>query len=125
MDSTRIIKQYLKVLGIGNYKEIMKLFSPDAIVHSPLYGEVKASKFYRDLFADTSESKITLLNIFKGKDNFIGAGHFRYEWKLADGTLVSFECVDIFKFSKDNYIKDLTIIYDTAGIKPAFEKMKL
>lgn len=95
-----------------------------AIIHSPLYGELKASKFYKDLFADTSESKITLLNIFKGKDNFTGAGHFRYDWKMADGTPVSFECVDVFKFSEDNLINKLIIIYDTAGIRPAFEKMK-
>tara|TARA_Y100000296_G_C5143318_1_gene242316 strand:+ start:115 stop:354 length:240 start_codon:yes stop_codon:yes gene_type:complete len=79
MESANIIEQYLKALEIGSYEEMMKLFTPDAIVHSPLYGEIKASKFYKDLFADTSESKITLLNIFKGKDDFIGAGHFRYD----------------------------------------------
>tara|TARA_Y100000310_G_C20589970_1_gene767473 strand:+ start:111 stop:491 length:381 start_codon:yes stop_codon:yes gene_type:complete len=124
MESANIIEQYLKALEIGSYEEMMKLFTPDAIVHSPLYGEIKASKFYKDLFADTSESKITLLNIFKGKDDFIGAGHFRYDWKLADGTPVSFECVDVFKFSNDNLIKELTIIYDASATRPALEKMK-
>jgi len=124
MESANIIEQYLKALEVGSYEEMMKLFTPDAMVHSPLYGEIKASKFYKDLFADTSKSKITLLNIFKGKDDFIGAGHFRYDWKMADGTPVSFECVDVFKFSEDNLINELTIIYDTAGTRPAFNKMK-
>ena len=125
MEYTNIIKQYLNALEVGSYKKMIKLFSSKAIVHSPLYGEIKANKFYKELFADTSESKITLLNIFTSKDDFTGAGHFRYDWKLANNTPVSFECVDVFKFSDDNLIKELTIIYDTASVKPAFKKMKL
>ncbi|MBW2991209.1 nuclear transport factor 2 family protein [Candidatus Woesearchaeota archaeon] len=119
-----IIKKYLKALEIGSYDNMIKLFAEDAIIFSPLYGKIKAVDFYKHLFKDTSESKITLINIFKSDNKFIGAGHFRYDWKLADGTPTSFECVDVFQFTEGGKIKQLTIIYDTAKIRPSFEKMK-
>jgi len=112
-------------LEIGSADEIIKLFSPDAVVHSPLYGDVKAKKFYQELFKDTSKSKITLMNIFVSQNNpQIAAGHFRYVWILKDGTSTSFECVDIFRFDENGKIKELTIIYDTSKIRTSFEEMK-
>ena len=124
MNITKIIQRYLHALEIGKYKHMMNLFSKNAKIHSPLYGEITAQRFYKELFGDTSKSKITLINIFKGKNSSVGAGHFKYNWNLADGTPVSFECVDVFKFSKDDRIKELTIIYDTAEVRPNFKRMK-
>jgi len=125
MQIEKAIKEYLRGLEIGSADEIIKLFSPDAIVHSPLYGDVKAKKFYQELFKDTSKSKITLMNIFVSQNNpQIAAGHFRYDWILKDGTSTSFECVDIFRFDENGKIKELTIIYDTSKIRTSFEEMK-
>lgn len=125
MQIEKTIKKYLKGLEVGSAEEIIKLFSPDAVVHSPLYGEISANEFYQDLFKDTSKSKITLINIFESQKNTqIAAGHFRYDWILKDGTPTSFECVDIFRFAKDGKIKELTIIYDTSKIRTSFQDMK-
>jgi predicted SnoaL-like aldol condensation-catalyzing enzyme len=125
MQIEKTIKESLRGLEIGSADEIIKLFSPDAIVHSPLYGDVKAKKFYQELFKDTSKSKITLMNIFVSQNNpQIAAGHFRYDWILKDGTSTSFECVDIFRFDENGKIKELTIIYDTSKIRTSFEEMK-
>ena len=125
MQIEKTIKDYLKGLEVGSYDNIIKLFSPDAVVHSPLYGEIQAKKFYQDLFKDTSKSKITLMNIFISQNNAqIAAGHFRYDWILKDGTPTSFECVDVFRFDKNGKIKELTIIYDTSKIRTSFENMK-
>ncbi len=125
MQIEKTIKEYLRGLEVGSYENIIKLFSPDAIVHSPLYGEIKAKKFYQDLFKDTSKSKIKLMNIFVSQNNpQIAAGHFRYDWILKDGTPTSFECVDVFRFAEDGKIKELTIIYDTSKIRTSFEDMK-
>jgi len=125
MQIEKTIKEYLRGLEIGSADEIIKLFSPDAVVHSPLYGDVKAKKFYQELFKDTSKSKITLMNIFVSQNNpQIAAGHFRYDWILKDGTSTSFECVDIFRFDENGKIKELTIIYDTSKIRTSFEEMK-
>lgn len=119
MQIKKIIKLYLKALEDSSYNDIIKLFTKDAVVYSPLYGKIKASKFYKELFKVTLSSKITLLNILKNEN--VGAGHFRYDWVLKDGTPTFFECVDIFYFSKGK-IKILKIIYDTYKVRNKFEK---
>jgi ketosteroid isomerase-like protein len=125
MDITVVIKLYLQALENGSYDDIVSLFAEDGMVISPLYGTVKAFDFYRDLFKDTAKSKITLLDIFTSKSSeYVGAAHFRYEWTLKNGDIVSFECVDIFEFSEDGKIKKLKIIYDTYETRRIFEKIK-
>ncbi len=121
----KTIKEYFKGLEVGSYENIIKLFSPNAIVHSPLYGEVEAREFYKELFKDTSKSKITLINIFVSINNpRTAAAHFRYHWILKDGTPTSFECVDVFQFDDNGKIRELTIIYDTSKIRAFFDEMK-
>lgn len=121
----QIVKSYLGGLESANYQSIIQLFEENAIVNSPLYGTVLAKEFYKDLFNDTSQSKITLMNIFSNITNpLIGAGQFRYDWIMKDGTNTSFECVDIFNISDTGKITELTIIYDTFGIRDAFTNLK-
>lgn len=124
MDNAQIIRNYLQTLANSDYTSLMNLFDQDALVHSPLYGEITAKKFYKELFEDTSESTITLLNILQGENSKVAAGHFRYDWTLADGTPTSFECVDIFEFNDEGKIKELRIIYDSASTRTEFEGMK-
>jgi hypothetical protein len=119
-----ILEIYLKSLEAGDAKTIINLFSEDGIIHSPLYGNKPAKDFYKDLFADTSQSVITLLNIFKSFTNpNIAAAHFRYGWTLRDGTKTDFEAVDVFNFDEHGKIKEMTIIYDTAKTRRAFEML--
>jgi len=124
MEIKRTIKDYFKALEIGDYDKIKKLFTPDAVVNSPLYGRMKAKDFYMELFRDTSKSKITLIDLLRSENHLIMAGYIRYEWILKDGTPTTFECVDIFQFTDEGKIKTLSIIYDTAKIRTVFEGMK-
>ena len=125
MDQKQIIKRYFQGLEKASYEDVISLFARDAIVLSPLYGKIEAVKFYKELFAVTNDSKITLKNIFINPDNpKVAAAHFYYDWTLKDGTPAPFECVDIFEFSSDsNQVVKLTIIYDTARTRKAFEKV--
>ncbi len=67
------------------------MLSEDGIVHSPLYGDIPAKDFYEDLFADTSQSIITLINTFESTNNpDTAAAHFKYDWILKDGTKIYF-----------------------------------
>src|SRR4051794_10569746 len=110
-----IIKAYLKSLEAGDAETIINLFSEDGVIHSPLYGDIPVKVFYKDLFADTIQSVITLLNIFQSADNpDTAAAHFKYDWTLKDGTKTNFEAVDVFNFDAHGKIKEMTIIYDTA-----------
>lgn len=126
MDFQGLIKRYFDGLQSGNAEEILSVFEEDGIVLSPLYGKMTAKQFYTDLFKDTNESKITLLNTlqsFENKDTC--AGHFKYDWTMKDGSLVTFECVDVFKVSSNNKFQQLTIIYDTYGkVRESFDNLK-
>ena len=125
METEKTIAAYLKGLERGDAKRILALFEKGAMASSPLYGRIKASKFYKELFSDTTKSKITPLNSFISKSNKnVGAAHFRYDWTLKDGTPTSFECVDVFRFSKNGKIRHITIIYDTHKLRAAFNKIK-
>jgi ketosteroid isomerase-like protein len=119
-----IIKLYLQALEAGSYENVTKLFNEDSVVYSPLYGKMLASDFYRDLFKDTAESKITLLDIFHNEDFSAAAIHFKYHWKLVSGEDVPFEVVDVIKFTDNGLIKEIKIIYDTAATKSGFDRLK-
>ena len=125
MSQNEVINLYFSGLENASYEDIVKLFSENAIVHSPLSGQVEAVTFYKELFAVTSNSKITLKNIFISPDNpKVAAAHFLYDWTLQDGTPATFECVDIFEFSSDSdQVMKLTIIYDTFHTRKAFEEV--
>lgn len=110
MSYQEIVKKYLEALERSHYNSIVELFTQDGVVDSPLYGKKKASQFYKELFKDTSTSKITLLDIFENESS--AAGYFHYDWRLKDGTLVNFDCVDIFKLTEGK-IHYLRIVYDT------------
>ena len=117
-----VIKLYFQGLQSGSYDQVIKLFSQDGIVHSPLYGEIRADQFYRELFAVSSSSKITLKNIFLSSNNSdTAAAHFLYDWVLKNGARAPFECVDVFTFSADDKIVDLKIIYDASATREQFE----
>lgn len=124
MNNKETLKKYLQLLEAADYDNLISLFSEEAVVHSPLYGKVPATKFYKDLFKDTAESKLTLLNLFTGEEENTGAVHFQFDWTLADGTKAPFEVVDLCKFSPDGKIEELKIIYDSAKTRSAFEKLK-
>jgi SnoaL-like domain len=119
-----IIQQYLDDLRAGDAEKIVRLFSDDAIVHSPLYGDVLAKYFFRRFFKDTIQSEITLLNIFSSLDDTeVYAAYFRFRWILKNGAVTSFECMNIFQFNGQAKIKDMSIIYDTDIARQGFESL--
>ncbi len=120
----KFFRKYLDALNEGSLEKVLSLFDANAIVVSPLYGEIPAADFYRDLFADTSRSETTLLNMFEAMgDNASVALYFQYKWTLKSGKIVEFECVDVFEFAKDRKkFTKLKIIYDTAPIRAYFNE---
>jgi hypothetical protein len=113
------IKAYFQALESGVCDQTLALFTADAIVNSPLFGEMVASEFYKKLFANTNRSKVTLKEVFFSNTNATNAtAHFVCDWVLKDGTPAPFECVDIFEFDPvSNKIQSLKIIYDTHSIR--------
>ncbi|PWU06162.1 MAG: hypothetical protein C5B43_02230 [Verrucomicrobia bacterium] len=125
MNKEEIVKNYLNHLANGNYQSIINLFAEDALVLSPLYGPMNPVSFYKELFSDTSKSTTTLKTIFTSASQpNIAAAYFLYDWTKKDGSVVSFECVDVFTFDDDNKITKLSIIYDTYQTRIKFDKLK-
>ena len=47
---------------------------------------------------------------------------FTFAWRLAEGTRVSFDVVDVLELAGDGRIAAPRIVYDTSGIRPVFEQ---
>lgn len=127
MSTKELCERYLAALDAGDLAAVRGLFTDDAVVVSPLYGERPAHAFYAELFADTDRSATTLINVFDSSSAAAAVAlHFRYEWTLRGGRIVGFECVDVFELAQDrDRFARLTIIYDTAHLRAAFEAGRL
>ncbi|MEM7102039.1 MAG: nuclear transport factor 2 family protein [Bacteroidota bacterium] len=117
------IQSYLEGLQSGDLETTLALFSENAIIHSPLYGEVLAGNFYKDLFGDTNQSEITLHGVYIGQNPMTASCHFEYRWTLANGEKTTFECIDLFEFDENGKIKMLKIIYDTFQTRKVFDTL--
>ena len=118
------IKAYLQALEAGDYQQLIQLFAEEAAVHSPLYGQRPAREFYRELLADSAASHIRLLHIYHQPGSQRSAANFIYEWTLADGSQVAFDCVDLFEWDEAQKISQLKIIYDASQTRPALERQQ-
>lgn len=126
MSAKDLCEAYLDALNRSDLKAVQSMFPADGTVVSPLYGVQNAHDFYAGLFADTNGSDTELLTVFdRSDDSQSVALHFRYNWTLASGKLVSFECVDVFELTEDRtQFQKLTIIYDTAPLRGDFEQLR-
>ena len=116
--------QYLEYLESNNREALLKLFSADAIVHSPIYGSKPAEEFYETLGQDTSNSKLTFINSFENSATHSFALYFNYEWTLKNGKVVPFDVVDIIQCNAEGKINDLKIIYDTHLTRKEVEALR-
>ena len=121
-----ICNRYLDALNKGDLNAVLSLFEENAIVVSPLYGELDAKLFYQALFEDTNRSDTKLMEVFHSSTSAtsIALPFLKYEWTLNNGTVVDFDCVDIFELASDkSQFKKLTIIYDTSLFREEFENL--
>jgi hypothetical protein len=119
-----VVETYIQALESADAELALSLFSDEAVVHSPLYGPQPASDFYPALFADTSQSNLTLKSVMTGRDA-TGASvlsfWFHFDWRLPSGRAAPFDVVDVATLGSDGLIQSLHIVYDTVDVRPAFE----
>jgi hypothetical protein len=103
---------------------LLARFTAGSVVHSPLYGPMPAGDFYPVLLADTAGSQLTLRGVMDGAAA-TGAPlvtiWLTFGWRLAGGTQVSFDVVDVLERAGDGRIAALRISYDTASARRVFE----
>ena len=119
-----LVGAYLHALNTADAELAVRLFTEDAVVHSPLYGPRLAKDFYPALFADTSQANLTLKSVMTGTD---AAGAttvsfwFHFDWRLPSGAAAPFEVLDVATLGTDDRIQSLHIVYDTVDVRPTFE----
>lgn len=109
------IHRYFDRLTAGDTAGILALFAPDGRVDSPFLGELPAPEFFAKLSDASVQSTLTVFDVLLGQDT--GAGHFRYDWKLKDGSMLRFEGVDHFTFDAEGRFTMMRIFYDTHPVR--------
>ena len=113
-----ILKNYFNFLGHGQYKEIIPLFSSNAMVSDTVTGLSPAQKYYAKLSTYLTGPQMTLYDFYIGlKNPNIIAVHFNMKIKTKNGIENRGEIVDLFEFEKDS--TKITKLY-IQGNKTAF-----
>jgi hypothetical protein len=119
-----LVGTYLRALGSSDLDLMVSLFTPDAVVNSPLYGSVPVGEFFPGLFADTAQANLTPKATMTGTDaegRPVISFWFHFDWRLPSGAAAPFDVCDVARLAADGRIRELNIIYDTVDVRPAFE----
>jgi hypothetical protein len=123
MHRTAVAESYIKHLANGDLEQLLDLFSENAKVISPVYGQKDYKDFYTQLFADTNQSELQIKGIFEDATTGNIALYFNYQWTLKNDAKVDFEVVDILEFDEGDKIEVLTIIYDTVRSRELVQQL--
>lgn len=117
-DFKAAIQTYFDCLTRSDLTGMLTLFTEDALITSPFLKNKSPEAFFSKVFEASANSDIHIYNIFQSTQNPSHTNvYFRYDWTLNDGTQVSFDCIDLFKFNSESRITQLTILYDTHPIR--------
>jgi hypothetical protein len=114
-----VMRRYMKALHVADYAQIVAMFAPGGRVISPFLGEMEAAPFFARLGGASTQNVITPIDVFVSADDTPRAtAFFRYDWTVTDGTLISFEVMDLFEFAPGtDLVQRLSLIYDTHPIR--------
>lgn len=98
------IKEYLKLLGEGKYKEIIPFFTPNAVLSDPIKGLTTPAKYYNGLYGYLTYPKVTVYDIYVGtNDPDILAAHFTMKVEDKQDEIKNRgQIVDLFVFAPDS-----------------------
>jgi SnoaL-like domain len=112
------INRYLAALERSDFDSVVALFSPQAVVSSPFLGRLAPRPFYEQVAGVTATSKPEAPELFVSASGSRRAiGYFNYIWALKSGVQVAFPCADVFEFTREGLICDLSIVYDTEPVR--------
>ncbi|MCW8207191.1 nuclear transport factor 2 family protein [Verminephrobacter aporrectodeae subsp. tuberculatae] len=118
------VRRYLDALQAGDTAALVACFEAEGCVVSPFLGTMPARSFFPKLAQASARSVITPMDLFASvqPDAEVTrvAAYFHYDWTLKDGSLVAFNCVDIFDFAPGSErIARMHIVYDTHPLRAA------
>jgi len=118
VEKETIIKAAFKSRESGDYSIIMNFFSDDAVIEGYVYGNQKASDFFKVLFQDTFSLKLNILEINQDKINpNVAIVRFDFLWKLKKEQILTGTVTEICHFNSDNKIKHISATGNVKNIE--------
>lgn len=123
MTKQTLIRKFFHEIEKAQYDQVIKLFTPRGKIHSPIFGSMDVTSFYKKLSAEVKTTKFDIKNIFIERGHpHLAAVYIVSSWKLKTGKSFPLEGVNIFEFTSDNaQIKSIKFIYDTHTIRESFK----
>jgi ketosteroid isomerase-like protein len=109
------VRKYLKALETGDADKAAALFVSDGWVRSPFLGRIPVRDYVNKVAAASGKSELTVHDVLVSAEGHMRAvAYYLYDWRLRDGSQVSFECADVFNFDLDTgRIASVVLVYDT------------
>jgi ketosteroid isomerase-like protein len=109
------VRKYLKALEAGDVERAAALFTTDGWVQSPFLGRIPVRDYIGKVVDASGRSELTVHDVLVSAEGHMRAvAYYLYDWRLKDGTRVSFECADVFNFDLDTgRIASIVLVYDT------------
>jgi hypothetical protein len=111
--------QYRKAVKHRDLDGVLAVFSPDALILTPLKGSCDVRTYHEWLFAAVKRSTVNVINAFQAMNGEIClAVQANYEWLMHDDTVIHFNGMSVFDFTPDKRkIKKMSTFYDTSLVR--------
>jgi len=111
----RAVRKYLQALETGDADKAAALFTGDGWVQSPFLGRLPVRAYIAKVSAASSSTALTVHDVLVSAEGHMRAvAYYLYDWRLKDGSKISFECADVFNFDPDSgHIASVVLVYDT------------
>jgi ketosteroid isomerase-like protein len=109
------VRKYLKALEAGDVDRAAALFTTNAWVQSPFLGRIPIREYVTKVTEASGRSELTVHDVLVSAEGHMRAvAYYLYDWRLKDGSRVSFDCADVFNFDLDTgRIASIVLVYDT------------
>ncbi|HEX3846126.1 MAG TPA: nuclear transport factor 2 family protein [Steroidobacteraceae bacterium] len=119
----RAVRKYLQALEAGDADRAAALFTPDGWVRSPFLGDLPVRSYVNEVHSASMSSVLTVHDVLVSAEGHMRAvAYYLYDWRLKDGSRVSFECADVFNFDPaTGHIASVVLVYDTHLVRDVVE----
>ncbi len=117
------VHKYLEALEAGDADKAASLFVADGWIESPFLGRLPVRQFIKKVAGASNGTKLTVHDVLVSAEGHLRAvAYYLYDWRLKDGSRVSFDCADVFNFDPNTgHIQSIVLVYDTQPVRAAIE----
>jgi len=118
-----LVHNYLKALEAGDVNKAAAQFIADGWVQSPFLGRMPVRQFVKKVAESSSGTRLTVHDVLISAEGHLRAvAYYNYDWRLKDGSRVSFDCADVFNFDPSTgHIQSIVLVYDTHPVRGVVE----